>query len=121
MVHSGDKLLTTDEINAEVDKILLGDLISRQAAIDACNQSINILEATDRIRELSPVKRNMTAAEYKEHRRKSARECQRKRRIRAKEQGLCSICCNEIPETGYKTCKKCRLIISAKRGMRYGR
>ena len=31
------------------------DLISRQAAIDACNQSINILEATDRIAELPSV------------------------------------------------------------------
>lgn len=29
-----------------------GDLISRADAIDACNQSINLLEAVDRIKEL---------------------------------------------------------------------
>ena len=63
----------------------------------------------------------MKGEEYKEKRRKAARECQRRRRAAAREQGLCTICCNELPETGHKTCKKCRLIISAKRGMRYGR
>lgn len=33
-----------------------GDLISRQAVIDACEQSINILEAVDRIMDLPSVK-----------------------------------------------------------------
>ena len=32
-----------------------GDLISRQAVIDACEQSINILEAVDRIMDLPSV------------------------------------------------------------------
>lgn len=31
------------------------DMISRQAAIDACDQSINLFEAVDRIKELPPV------------------------------------------------------------------
>lgn len=31
------------------------DAISREEAIDACNQSVNILEATDRIKDLPPV------------------------------------------------------------------
>ena len=31
------------------------DAISRQAALDACDQSINVIEARDRIEELSPV------------------------------------------------------------------
>ena len=31
------------------------DLISRQAVIDACDQSINLFEAVDRIKELAPV------------------------------------------------------------------
>lgn len=31
------------------------NVISRQAAIDACNQSINILEATERIKDLPSV------------------------------------------------------------------
>ena len=31
------------------------DAISRQAVIDACDQSINLFEAVDRIRELKPV------------------------------------------------------------------
>jgi hypothetical protein len=31
------------------------DCISRQAAIDACDQSINLFEAVDRIKELTPV------------------------------------------------------------------
>ena len=32
------------------------DAISRQAAIDACNQSINLFEAVDRIKELSSIR-----------------------------------------------------------------
>lgn len=31
------------------------DCVSREEAIDACNQSVNILEATDRIKDLPPV------------------------------------------------------------------
>jgi predicted RNA-binding Zn-ribbon protein involved in translation (DUF1610 family) len=31
------------------------DVISRQAVIDACDQSINLFEAVDRIKELAPV------------------------------------------------------------------
>ena len=70
MVHSGDKLLTTDEINAEVDKMLLGDLISRQAAIDAMQKLIiaddeeslilmeynqAVTDCVDKVMELPPV------------------------------------------------------------------
>ena len=51
--------------------------------------------------------------EYKEYRRAMSRDCQRKRRAKAKEQGLCSICCNNHPEAGHKTCKACRIQVSA--------
>lgn len=48
-----------------------------------------------------------TYAEYIEYRRKMARESQRKRRIRAKEQGLCSICVKNPATEGYATCEQC--------------
>ena len=57
----------------------------------------------------------MTPEEHKEYRRKIVRESQRKRRMLTREQGLCTICCNDLPEPGYKTCKRCRMILSAKR------
>lgn len=49
---------------------------------------------------------------YAEYRKAVVRESQRKRRAAAKEQGLCSICCLNIPEMGYKTCSTCRKRIS---------
>ena len=46
-----------DEINklSSIKQEPSGDLISRQAVIDACEQSINILEAVDRIMDLPSV------------------------------------------------------------------
>ena len=38
----------------------MSDLISRQAVIDACEQSINILEAVDRIMDLPSVEQKQT-------------------------------------------------------------
>ena len=40
-----------------------GDLISRQAVIDACEQSINILEAVDRIMDLPSVEQEPKESE----------------------------------------------------------
>ena len=51
--------------------------------------------------------------EYKAYRRAMQRECQRKRRALAKEQGLCSICCKNPPEPGHMTCKPCRIQVTA--------
>jgi len=42
-----------------------GDLISRQAVIDACEQSINILEAVDRIMDLPSVEQEPKAGHWK--------------------------------------------------------
>lgn len=53
-----------------------------------------------------------TPEEYQEYRREVVRASQRKRRMIAKERGLCSICCRNVPETGLKTCKECRIKIS---------
>ena len=39
------------------------ELISRQAAIDACDQSINLFEAVDRIKELPPVNQQKSTEE----------------------------------------------------------
>ena len=41
------------------------------------------------------------------NRRKIVRESQRRRRERAKEKGMCIICCIRLPEDGYKTCREC--------------
>lgn len=46
--------------------------------------------------------------EYIEHRRAIVRESQKKRRARAVANGMCSICCRNIPDTGHVTCKACR-------------
>lgn len=54
----------------------------------------------------------MTQEEYKEKRRKIVRESQRRRRERAREQGLCPICMKNLPEIGYGTCRECRIRIS---------
>ncbi len=45
--------------------------------------------------------------EYKERRRKSTRECQRRRREKAKQNGVCSICCKNPARPGKKTCDIC--------------
>ena len=42
--------------NFDSPLVKAGEAISRQAAIDACNQSINIMDATGRIKELPSVK-----------------------------------------------------------------
>lgn len=51
--------------------------------------------------------------EYRAQRREASKLCQRKRRMAAKEQGLCSICCKNPPEQGHMTCKPCRIQVSA--------
>lgn len=53
--------------------------------------------------------------EYIDYRRKVVRESQRRRRLLAKEQGLCSICCLNIPDAGHVTCLDCRMRISRRR------
>lgn len=51
------KSATPDFWEEVIEAVKVGDdAISRQAALDACNQSINLFEAADRIRELPPVK-----------------------------------------------------------------
>ena len=45
--------------------------------------------------------------DYAEYRRKLVRECQRRRRERAREEGMCSICAAYPAEYGRKTCQKC--------------
>lgn len=52
---------------------------------------------------------------YLEYRRAVIRESQRRRRQEAKEKGLCSICCLNIPDEGHVTCKPCRMRISERR------
>ena len=46
-------------------------------------------------------------AEHREHRNEIVRRSQRKRRAEAVKNGLCGVCCREIPEPGRKTCTKC--------------
>lgn len=51
--------------------------------------------------------RRRTHEEYLEHRRKTIRESQQRRRARAKEQGLCNICASRPVTKGYLTCDEC--------------
>ena len=53
------------------------------------------------------IRHDWSAEDYKEYRRKSARECQKKRRTMAREQGLCLMCCKRKPMVGYSCCDKC--------------
>ena len=53
-----------------------------------------------------------TDDEYLEYRREVVRRSQAKRRAKAKAKGLCSICCLNVPERGYVTCRECRKKIS---------
>lgn len=48
------------------------------------------------------------AEDYKEYRKKIVRECQKRRRERAKAQGKCIICCKEQADQGTTTCRNCR-------------
>ena len=50
----------------------------------------------------------MNDEEYKAYRRAVVRQSQCKRRMMAREQGLCIVCCKALPEDGKKTCKECR-------------
>lgn len=45
---------------------------------------------------------------YEEYRKKITRECQKRRREKAKAQGKCIICCREQADQGKTTCKSCR-------------
>lgn len=60
-----------------------GDLISRQAVIDACEQSINILEAVDRIMDLPSVKQEPKTGHWIEDNQRDLR--------------ICSICGRALP------------------------
>ena len=57
----------------------------------------------------------------REYRAEIVRTAQRKRRALAKENGLCPICCRNIPEAGHKTCKPCRVKITEANYKRYWR
>lgn len=46
-----------------------------------------------------------------ETRRKQIRDSQKKRRIRARKEGLCTICCNNKAAAGRVTCDRCRQVI----------
>lgn len=48
-----------------------------------------------------------TKEDYGEYRRKMCRESQRKRRAKARLNGMCSICCKYPAIEGYKTCQDC--------------
>lgn len=52
-------------------------------------------------------KNEMSAEEYLEYRRKICRESQRRRRIVAKANGICIICCKRPAREGRKTCAEC--------------
>lgn len=58
---------------------------------------------------------------YIDYRRAVVRESQKRRRAKAAEQGLCSICCLNIPDDGYKTCTECRKRIMERQGMVFKR
>jgi hypothetical protein len=45
--------------------------------------------------------------EYMEHRRATIRKSQQKRRMKAKESGMCGVCCKRPVKDGYKTCEMC--------------
>ena len=55
----------------------------------------------------NPVKHDWNVEDYDEYRRKLCRESQRKRRAKAKENGMCGICCKNPALEGYSTCQKC--------------
>ena len=52
---------------------------------------------------------------YIDYRRAVIRESQKRRRMKAAEDGLCTICCRNIPEAGHKTCRACRMRVSERR------
>ena len=54
-----------------------------------------------------PCEKNYKKYKRKFARRKSARECQQKRREKARQTGLCSICCKNPARPGKKTCDIC--------------
>ena len=53
--------------------------------------------------------------DYRDYRRAVVREPQKRRRMKAAEDGLCTICCLNAPEDGRRTCKACRIRISNRR------
>ena len=48
-----------------------------------------------------------SADEYLECRRRMARESQARRRAKAKDAGMCQICCRNRPAEGLTTCPEC--------------
>ena len=55
-----------------------------------------------------PIRHNWNEEDYAEYRRKVVRESISKRREKAREEGLCPICCTRLPTIGKKTCDQCR-------------
>lgn len=69
----------------------------------------------------TPKRHDWTVEDHAAYRAEIVRTAQRKRRQLAKENGLCSICCRNIPEAGHKTCKSCRVKITEANYKRYWR
>lgn len=59
-----------------------------------------------------PIKHNWEEEDYKDYRREVVRESQGRRRQKAREDGLCPICCLRVPPIGRKTCEACRELIA---------
>lgn len=51
--------------------------------------------------------RKILTPEQIENKRKSSRECQRRRRAYAREHGWCIMCCARKARPGYTTCEVC--------------
>lgn len=56
---------------------------------------------------MKPKTHDWTVEDYEEYRRDIVRRSQAKRRERAKELGLCPICCVREPEEDRKSCEVC--------------
>lgn len=69
----------------------------------------------------TPKRHDWSVEDHEAYRAEIVRTAQRKRRAMAKEKGLCTVCCRNIPEVGYKTCKECRTRISKANYKRYWR
>ena len=57
--------------------------------------------------ESTSTEKGLSFEEKKERRLKQIRECQRRRRANAKENGKCGVCAKNPVMPGYKTCKAC--------------
>ena len=53
------------------------------------------------------IKHDWSVEDYAEYRKKLVRESQRRRRARAKENGMCPMCCVRPARKGKTTCEEC--------------